>query len=51
MTNEQVAIAKTLAADIPPEKLFVSVPLDARLTSGVQNVKDMILRQREVVAA
>jgi len=51
MNNEQVAIAKTPAADIPPEKLFVSVPLAARMTSGVQNVKDMILMQREIVAA
>ena len=35
MNNEQVAISKTPAADIPPTKLFVPVPLAARMTSGV----------------
>lgn len=49
MTNKQVGIAKSLAADIPADLLFVSVPLAARITSGVTNTKDVILRQRELV--
>ena len=49
MNNEQVEISKTPAAEIPPTKLFVPVPLAARMTSGIQNVKEVILRQREFV--
>ena len=50
MTNEQVELSKTSAADIPDEKLFTPVPLAVRLASGVQNTKDLILRMRENVS-
>jgi len=50
MNNEQVELSKTSAADIPDDKLFTPVPLAARLTSGVQNTKDLILRMRDNVS-
>ena len=42
MTNEQVQLSKLPAAEIPKEKLFDPIPLAARVTSGVQNAKEMI---------
>ena len=50
MTNEQVELSKTSAADIPDEKIFTPVPLAARLSSGVENTKNLILRMRENVS-
>jgi len=50
MSNQQVELSKKSAVDIPAEKLFVAIPLAARLSSGVSNMKDVILRQREIVA-
>jgi len=45
LTNEQVEIAKTPAAEIPISKLFFPVPLAARMTQGgVSNVKELVLR-------
>ena len=35
--------------EIPPQKLFVPIPLVARMTQGVPNVKKLILKQRELV--
>ena len=50
MTNEQVKLSKLPASEIPKEKLFDSIPLAARVTSGVQNAKEMILAQRAAVS-
>ena len=50
MSNQQVELSKTSAADVPVDKLFTAIPLAARLTSGVSNMKDVILRQREIVS-
>lgn len=37
--------------EIEPTLLFTPVPLVARLTSGIDNVKALILRQREQVTS
>ena len=49
MDDEQVSIVTTPVREIPIEKLFTPVPLVARMTQGVTNVKELILKQREEV--
>lgn len=49
ISEEQAELIITPVADIPATKVFVSVPLVARLTAGVPNVKELVLRQRELV--
>ena len=39
----------TPAAEIKVEKLFTPVPLVARITTGVSNIKELIQRQREAI--
>ena len=46
---EQAEIVSTPVEEIPEAKVFVPVPLVARLTTGVPNVKKLVLRQRELV--
>ena len=41
---DQVVVLKTEPADIPEEKLFTPVPLIARITTGVPNVKELAVR-------
>ena len=49
VSEKQEEILNTPVEEIEPTKLFTPVPLIARLTSGVDNVKALILRQREQV--
>ena len=49
MTDEQVLLANLPADDIPIMDLFTYVPLEARMSQGVQNMKDFILKQRDEV--
>jgi len=44
MTNEELELAETPANEIPVSKLFFPVPLEARMTQGVTNLKDFVLR-------
>ena len=44
MTNEEVKLAETPAAEIPVSELFFSIPLAARLSQGVINFKEVVLR-------
>ena len=46
LKEEQKELLTTPVEDIPEEKLFAPIPLVARLTTGVPNVKDLVLRQR-----
>ena len=49
LTEEQTQLVKMEVDEIPVEQLFTDVPLVARLSFGVQEVKALILRQREQV--
>ena len=49
ISKKQEEIVKMPVENIPPTKLFTPVPLIARLSQGVPNVKKLILRQRELV--
>jgi hypothetical protein len=49
LKNFQVELLSTPVDKLPPAAMFTSVPLVARLTSGVDEVKALILRQRELV--
>ena len=44
LDDEQVAIVTTPVKEIPVEKLFTPVPLVARMTQGVLNVKELVLK-------
>ena len=44
MTNEEVELAATPATEIPVSQLFTPIPLTARLSQGVINVKEVVLR-------
>ena len=44
MTNEEVELAATPAAEIPVSQLFTLIPLAARLSEGVKNYKEIVLR-------
>ena len=45
----EIAILDTPVDEIPPSKVFIPVPLQARLTKGVDTVKEMALKQRDIV--
>jgi len=49
MTNEEFELAATPAAEIPVSQLFSPAPLAARLSQGVTNFKEVVLRQREQI--
>jgi len=49
LEEEQIELILTPVQNIPEEKIFTPVPLVARLTSGVSNVKEIAKRQRENV--
>ena len=49
LVEEEVEILDTPVELIPPAKVFVPVPLAARMTKGVENVREMVLKQRELV--
>ena len=49
LNDEQADIITTPVDKIPETKMFVPVPLAARLTTGVPNVKKLVLRQRELI--
>ena len=40
----EIAIIDTPVDEIPPSKAFIPVPLQARLTKGVDTVKEMALK-------
>ena len=44
LNDEQVEILSTPVDEIPESKTFVPVPLVARLTTGVPNVKKLVLK-------
>ena len=50
LKEEQIEIVKMKVDDVPVDKLFTPVPLVARLSGGVQDVKAFALRQREEVS-
>ena len=49
LEKKQVELLLTPIKDIPEKKLFTPVPLVARLTSGVSNVKEIAKRMRKNV--
>ena len=49
LDDEQAELVTTPVEEIPETKIFVPVPLVARLTTGVPNVKKLVLKQRELV--
>ena len=51
ITKKQADLVKTPVDDIPAEALFTPIPLAARLTTGVPNVKALVLKQREATKA
>ena len=44
LDDEQAEIVSTPVEEIPEDKIFVPVPLVARLTTGVPNVKKLVLK-------
>ena len=50
LDEEQAEIVNTPVDAIPENQMFVPVPLVARLTTGVPNVKKLVQRQRELVS-
>ena len=44
LDDEQAEIVSTPVEEIPEAKIFVPVPLVARLTTGVPNVKKLVLK-------
>ena len=49
LDEEELEVLDTPVEFIPPAIVFKPVPLAARMTKGVQNVKEMVLKQREIV--
>ncbi len=49
LRTNQVAILATPIDALPEKLLFTPVPLVARLTSGVDGVKSLIARQKDLV--
>ena len=49
LTEEQEEIVNTPVEEIPEALVFVPVPLAARLTTGVPDVKKLARRQRELI--
>ena len=45
----ELKILETPVESIPPAIVFKPVPLAARMTKGVENVREMVLKQRELV--
>ena len=44
VTKKQAALIETPVEEIPEDLLFTPVPLAARLTTGVKNVKELVLK-------
>ena len=44
LDDEQAEIVSTPVEEIPEAKIFIPVPLVARLTTGVPNVKKLVLK-------
>ena len=51
VSKKQLALLETPVDDIPPEEVFTPIPLVARLTTGVKNVKQLVLKQREIITS
>ena len=49
LEEEELKILETPVESIPPAIVFKPVPLAARMTKGVENVREMVLKQRELV--
>ena len=47
---EQVELVSTPVAELTKDQLFTPVPLVARLTAGLDSLKQFVLRQREIVS-
>lgn len=45
----ELAVLDTPVDEIPPAKLFIPVPLQARMTKGIDTVRDFAIKQREIV--
>ena len=50
ITKVQAELVNTPVDLIPPSQLFFSIPLEARITKGVDRVKELAVRQRENLA-
>ena len=49
MKESQKELLSTPVSQIPPQFAFVQIPLAGRLSKGVDNLKEMVLKQRELV--
>jgi len=50
VTKSEQQLLETPVAEVPPYKLFTPVPLAARLTTGVDSIKELVRAQRAALA-
>lgn len=50
MNEEQKELLKAPVESIPPQFMFVPIPLAGRITKGVDNLKQVVQKQRDILA-